>query len=87
MDELVNVINTLLAVVPEQHRPWVEAGMALLYALSGVWAAVRWVLAKNLPAGAQPGWLDAVDTLMQAITASSSRLSTRPPPRIEEKKK
>ena len=84
MDELVNVIDTLLALVPERHRPWVEALMALLYALGGVWAVVRWVIAKKLPAGAQPGWLDAIDTLMQAVTASSSRLSTRPLPKDKE---
>jgi hypothetical protein len=85
MDELVNVIDTLLGLVPEQHRPWVEALMALLYALGGLWAAVRWFVAKKLPAGAEPGWFDAIDTLMQALTASSSRLAQRPLPKDKDK--
>jgi hypothetical protein len=77
MDELVTAVDTLLSLIPEQHRPWVEAAMALLYALGGVWAFVRWVVAKKLPAGREPGWFQAVDVLMQALTASSSRVSTR----------
>jgi hypothetical protein len=85
MDDLVTAINTLLALVPEQHRAWVEALMALLWALGGVWASVRWFVAKKLPAGREPGWFDAIDTLMQAITASSSRLSTRPVPPPKDK--
>jgi hypothetical protein len=85
MDELITAINTLLTLVPEQHRAWVEALMALLFALSGFWTAVRWVIAKKLPAGAEPGWFDAIDTLMQALTASSSRLAQRPLPKDKDK--
>lgn len=84
MDELVTAINTLLALVPEQHRAWVEAAMALLWALGGVWAGVRMLVAKKLPAGREPGWFQAVDLLMQAITASSSRVSQRPVPPSEK---
>lgn len=85
MDELVTAINTLLALVPEQHRPWVMALisiMAALYTTGAFWAGVRLIVAKKLPAGREPGWFQAVDVLMQAITASSSRVSQRSvPPR------
>lgn len=91
MDELVNVINTLLStllvLVPEKYQPLAKALMALGWAIGGVWAGVRLVIAKKLPAGREPGWFQAVDIVMQAITASSSRVSTRPLPLDEEKKK
>lgn len=85
-EQLVTAINTLLALVPDKHRAWVEALMALLWALGGFWAAVRLVIAKKLPAGREPGWFAAIDLVMQAITASSSRVSTRPLPQDQEKK-
>lgn len=84
-DGLVTVINTLLAMVPDEHKPWVEALMALLWAVGGFWAAVRWVIAKKLPAGREPGWFSAIDLLMQAITASSARVATRPVPPLKDK--
>lgn len=83
MDELVTVINALLALVPEQHRAWVEALMALLWAAGPVLALLRWQLAKRVPAGQARWWLEAFDLVLQAITASSTPLAKRfaPPPK------
>jgi len=77
MDELVTAKDALLSLLPAQHRAWVDALIVLLFVLSGVWAAVRHVVATKVPAGREPGWFQAFDLIMQVITASSSRVSTR----------
>jgi hypothetical protein len=87
MEDLVTAINALLAMLPEKHRAWVEALMALLWAAGPVLALVRWQLAKRVPAGQARWWLEAFDMLLQAITASSTPLAKRfaPPPKSKEK--
>jgi len=79
MDDLVTAINTLLALVPEQHRAWVEALMALLYALGLFLAAVRPLLAR-VPAGGARWWVDAVDIALHVAAGNSKPTASRPAP-------
>lgn len=80
MDDLVDAINALLSLVPEQHRAWVEAFMALAWALGGVLAVARPLLAKWLPAGRARWAIEQADKLLHALTASSARIADRPAP-------
>lgn len=85
MEGLVDAIDTLLAFVPERHRAWVEAAMALLWALGGLLAVARPLLARWVPSGPGRYWLDAVDSILHAASASSKRLADRPapPPKVK----
>jgi hypothetical protein len=87
MDELVTAINTLLALVPEQHRAWVEALMALLWASGPLLALLRWQLAKRVPVGQARWWLEALDMVAQFITASSTPIAKRHAPLPKDKVK
>lgn len=89
MEDLVTAIVALLELLPEPHKRVALALMAVLsslYATGAFWAGVRWAVAKWLPAGREPGWFAALDIVMQAITASSSRVSTRSVPPKESDK-
>lgn len=84
MDELVDAINTLLSLVPERHRAWVEAGMALAWLLGGFLAAARPLLARYVPPGRTRWVIEQADKLLHALTASSARIADRPAPAAKE---
>jgi hypothetical protein len=78
-DDLSALLNTLLAFVPEQHRPLVEHAMALLYALGPVLVLLRPLLNK-LPAGTWVRWaFEWVDKLLHVLAANSKPLAARTP--------
>lgn len=80
MDELVDVITALIALVPDEGWHTTERLMAAAWVLGVVLAVVRPWLAKRVPAGRARWWLDALDLVLHAISASSKRLADRPAP-------
>jgi hypothetical protein len=68
--------NVILAFVPEQFRPWLEAFALVVTALSALLVALRPLLAK-VPAGPARFWLDALDKWLGILAMNTRPLTER----------
>lgn len=86
MDELVDVTVTVLSLVPAQYWGCVEHTLTACWVLGVILAAARPLLARWVPVGPARYWLDAFDSVLHVISASSKRLADRPAPLPKERR-
>lgn len=82
MDEsstLVDVINAVLAVLPEEYRPSAEAMIALPTLLAMALALWRWVMARWFPKASNHPLVVALDRTLNVLAINSKRLEVRAP--------